>query len=150
MFFNQWLKGVFMRINEIANEIYNKAKKACKKPIPVKIKGPVTEETLIKTLESEQQIIHPGDYVVTGIQGEEYPISANVFRDYEPAFEVGEKMYKKKAKIVYAYKVDFSGEVATSQGDILSFKPGYYIVMESPENLWAVDGKVFEESYDFL
>lgn len=139
-----------MRINNIANEIFNKARKACKKPIPIKIEGPVTNDKMIKSMENDHQIAHPGDYVVTGMKGEEYPIPANVFQEYEPAFEAGKNMYKKKTKIVYAYKVDFPGELVTTQGDILLFQPGYYIVMESPENMWAVDGKIFGESYDFV
>ena len=52
-------------------------------------------------------------------------------------------------KIVYAYQVDFNGSVKTSRDEILEFQPGYYIVMESPENMWAVEGKVFEETYEF-
>jgi hypothetical protein len=139
-----------MRINYISDEIFRKAKKACKKPIAVKIEGPVTAETVVSSWENTAQIAHPGDYIVTGIKGEQYPIPEAVFKDYERDPEAGEHMYKKAMKIIYAHKVDFQGEVETSQGDILEFQPGYYIVMESPENMWAVEGQVFDESYDFV
>ncbi|MBO1514346.1 hypothetical protein [Metabacillus bambusae] len=136
-----------MRINDIALEIFNKAKKAYKKPVSVHIEGPVQSEKVISTWENKNQIASPGDYIISGIKGEKYPIPATVFNDYEPDFETGVNMYKKKKKIVYVYKVDFKGEVKTAQGEILDFQPGYYIVMESPDKMWAVDGKVFEQSY---
>lgn len=139
-----------MRINDIANDIFNKASKAYKKPVPVKIEGPILHETFIRSWENDQLPVHRGDYIITGIKGEKYPISSTVFHEYERAIEAGENMYKKKMKIVYAYQVDFKGTVITSQNKMLEFQPGYYIVMESPENMWAVEENVFKESYVFI
>lgn len=138
------------KINNIVNDIFLKARKAYKKPVLVRIDGPVTEDTEINTWESDKQIAKPGHYIVTGIKGEKYPIPESVFHDYEPVQDAGENMYRKKKKIVFAYKVNFSGVVETISGELLEFKPGYYIVMESDDNMWAVDGEVFEEAYEII
>ena len=65
-----------MLINDIANDILKKARKAYKKPIPVKIEGPVMTETVIRSWENDHQMANPGDYIVTGIKGEKYPLPA--------------------------------------------------------------------------
>lgn len=138
-----------MRINDIGNDIFNKSKKAYKKPVSVKIEGPVEVETEVNSWENDRQIAHPGEYIVTGIKGEKYPIPSSVFAEYELVDDEALK-YSKKMKIINAYKVDSDGEVLTAQGEILEFHPGYYIVMESPTIMWAVEGSIFEESYEFL
>ncbi len=136
-----------MRINEIANEIYSKSFEVYKKPIAVKIEGPIKEVINFSTLESKSQTARIGDYIVTGIKGEKYPISKEVFTEYIHSPEDGPNMYKKKKKLLKAYKVDFKGEVATAQGEVLNFRPGYYIVMETPEKMWAVEESIFDISY---
>ena len=136
-----------MIVNHFAEEIYHKSIPVIKKPIPVKITGPFDTKQKIKTLESEVQLVRPGNYIVEGPMGEKYPISPKVFADYEPHLDAGKDMFIKKEIIVRAYQVDFKGIIKTSEEDILNFSPGYYIVMESPDNMWAVENKIFEQTY---
>ncbi len=58
-----------------------------KKPVVVSARGPIEEEETIETLEGP---LHAsvGDYVITGVQGEVYPIKADIFEaTYEPVKE---------------------------------------------------------------
>lgn len=72
-------KGAFMLINNKANDILKKARKAYKKPIPVKLVGPVSTENVISSWENDHQIAKPGDYIVTGVKGQKYPLASLPF-----------------------------------------------------------------------
>ncbi|MEK4230859.1 hypothetical protein [Solibacillus sp. FSL H8-0538] len=137
-----------MKINEIGTKLFNQASLAYKKPIHIKIEGPIQEQQIIASLENNEQVAKKGDYIVTGVQGEQYPIGPEVFADYDKVD--GENVYCKKKKMVHVYKVDFKGEVETTQGSTLYFQPGYYIVMESPTDMWAVAGDIFETTYEIV
>ena len=51
-----------------------------KKPIVVRVRGPITKEETIETLEG---IHHAsvGDYIICGVKGEEYPIKPDIFKE---------------------------------------------------------------------
>ncbi len=58
-----------------------------KRPVVVDVRGPVTEPEEIGTLEGTMRA-DVGDYIITGVQGELYPIKGSIFREtYEPAEE---------------------------------------------------------------
>lgn len=139
-----------MNINNMVQQFFEKASLAYKKPIKVKIEGPMTEPKMVASLENTEQIARIGDYIVTGINGEQYPIGPAVFTEYEVTSEQEPHLYRKKKKIIHAYKVDFKGEIETVQGSVLYFEPGYYIVMQSPTDAWAVAGEIFEATYEFV
>ncbi len=55
-----------------------------KKPVEIDAVR-LTREVTIKTLEGKM-IGHPGDWLITGIKGEQYPCRNDIFRaSYEPA-----------------------------------------------------------------
>ena len=135
-----------MKINDQLQELYAQASRAYKKPVIVKIDGPIEEAQPIASLENTAQQVQVGDYIVTGVRGERYPIGPAVFADYEPVLEKP-GFYMKKKLYIHVYQVDMSGEIETAQGSILYFEPGYYIVMQSPTDAWAVAQEIFEETY---
>jgi hypothetical protein len=55
-----------------------------KKPVVIDAEGPLAEQRLIETLEGTMRA-DVGDYVITGIHGEQYPCKPDVFAaTYEP------------------------------------------------------------------
>lgn len=58
-----------------------------KRPIVVEVEGPITEERIIPTLEGDH-LASVGDYIITGVQGEQYPCKPDIFHaTYEPVEE---------------------------------------------------------------
>ncbi len=58
-----------------------------KKPVVIEARGPITEEETVETLEGT---LHAsvGDYIITGVQGEIYPVKPDIFEaTYEPVVE---------------------------------------------------------------
>ena len=49
-----------------------------KRPVIVQARGPVTEEEVIRTLEGDHLAL-VGDYVIRGVEGEEYPCKPGIF-----------------------------------------------------------------------
>lgn len=58
-----------------------------KRPVVVEARGPVTEVESIETLEGTMRA-DVGDYIITGVQGEQYPCKPDIFEStYEPVEE---------------------------------------------------------------
>ena len=53
-------------------------RKARKKPIAITVEGPIKIEREIYTLEGHM-LASVGDYIITGVNGEKYPIKPDVF-----------------------------------------------------------------------
>lgn len=138
------------KVNAELPQLFENAFKAYKKPVLVKITGPLATSEEVKSLENDKQLAKVGDYIVTGVDGERYPISAEVFANYEAVEENGEVFYRKKKQVIRAIQVDFEGVIETAQGSILNFQPSYYIVMQSPTDAWAVEKTIFEKTYEKL
>jgi len=138
-----------LNINDMLQTYYEQGLTAFKKPVLVKIEGPIEEEQVISSLENAKQLARVGDYVVTGVEGEQYPISPEVFTEYEIS-KTKENHYYKKKRFVKAYEVDFEGTIETPQGAILNFQPGYFIVMQSPTDAWTVEGNIFRATYEIV
>lgn len=51
-----------------------------KQPVEVKARGPVDEREKIATREGVV-VAYPGDYVIRGVEGEVYPIGADIFEE---------------------------------------------------------------------
>lgn len=51
--------------------------KAIKKPIPVNARQ-VSKKTIVKTIEGTL-IAQPGDWILTGVDGEEWPVKKEIF-----------------------------------------------------------------------
>lgn len=57
----------------------------------------LTRKVTIKTLEGEM-VGNPGDWLITGVQGEQYPCKDDIFRaTYEPVDEFATKHFEAKA-----------------------------------------------------
>lgn len=57
-----------------------------KKPVVIEAVQ-ATEETTIHTLEGDM-IAHPGDWIITGVKGEQYPCLREIFEEtYDPVEE---------------------------------------------------------------
>lgn len=51
-----------------------------KKPVQVEARGPIEEPEQIETEEGTMQA-RPGDYIIRGVEGEEYPIKPDIFEE---------------------------------------------------------------------
>ena len=50
-----------------------------KKPVVVEAEGPITEARVIHTLEGDMQA-DVGDFIITGVNGEQYPCKPDIFK----------------------------------------------------------------------
>ncbi len=64
---------------EIAEPPAAGTKKYVKKPIPIKA-YPADREMIIHTLEGDMKAM-PGDYIITGVKGEQYPVKKEIFEE---------------------------------------------------------------------
>lgn len=51
-----------------------------KMPVVVRVRGPITKEQNIETIEGTHHA-SIGDYIIRGIRGEEYPIKPDIFKE---------------------------------------------------------------------
>ena len=74
--------------SEVCQDKYSKTlRKYRKKPVIIEAEGPITDGRVIKTLEGDM-IASPGDFIITGVQGEQYPCKPDIFHaTYEPVGE---------------------------------------------------------------
>lgn len=124
---------------------------------PIKAIQNSKESKVIQTLEGEV-IANVGDYVVTGVNGEQYPVSKETFeRKYE---KVNETTYRKKKGQVKAFQLedDISITLSDNRG-VLSGKTGDFLVTSPSEyekfngsdldeiDVWVVNEEIFPKLY---
>lgn len=107
----------------------------------------ITEECeTIDTLEGNV-VGWKGDYVVTGVDNEVYPVPREKFENNYEEFEDG---YRKKEKVITANraKKPFKIELSDNRGT-LTAKAGDMIVAESEDSLgfYVVDSDIFDKLY---
>ncbi|MGH9940812.1 MAG: PGDYG domain-containing protein [Pyrinomonadaceae bacterium] len=116
-----------------------------KKPVPVKIEA-VKEARKIETKEGTQEIA-PGQYLATGVQGEQYAFGRDVFDTYEP-FPERPGYYRKRADvIVEAVKLAFPVELHRP-GWEHSGKAGDWLITLAPDDQYVCDAEIFVETYE--
>jgi len=72
-----------------------KTVKIRKKPVVVEAE-PVDERTELETREGTL-VAERGDFVITGVEGEQYPIDAEIMKDtYEPADEDAQELWQER------------------------------------------------------
>lgn len=49
-----------------------------KKPVVIRARGPITASEVISTLEGDMRA-DIGDYIITGVKGEQYPCKPDIF-----------------------------------------------------------------------
>lgn len=129
-------------LNNFGKSVFQSSTEVYKKPIVIQIGDALTEETTIDTLEGP--VVAPVGYrVVTGVKGEQYPIPATAFAQYE-AVEGG---YAKMKVVVRAIQLSQAGQVTTPWGATLNAQIGDFLVMEDEDNMWVVEKDIFENTY---
>lgn len=117
-------------------------KQFIKKPIPVKIE-PVTEETTIPTLEGSQDV-RPGQYLCTGIKGEQYAFGPSTFALYDPVPD-RPGYYAKRPCPVWAFQLSQSVEIFRPDWQHKGKEGDWLIVL--PSEQYVVDAEVFAATY---
>lgn len=121
--------------------------KVTKKPVVIDYRFATVTE-VIETLEGPVTA-QPGDAVITGVKGEQYPIQRFKFDDWYVITEEG-KAYK-KPMVVEAEKMDVEFEVKVSwANEPIKGKVGDYRLTYGPGDFGAVAADVFAESYDIV
>ena len=93
-----------------------------------------------------------GDAILTGVAGEHWPIARLAFEDSYQAVlpakmgDVG--MYCKRPMIVEARRVAHTSTVVLSNADVLSAKPGDWIVTGPDGEEWVVEANIFAKTYE--
>jgi hypothetical protein len=105
---------------------------------------------VLQTLEGVVNI-RAGDYLAVGVVGEQWRISATTFeRSKRAVSEPDAEGFTQYETVgtVRAAQIHEPFEVKLAQGDILSGKPGDYLVRSASGNAWIVDRAIFEQSYE--
>jgi len=118
-----------------------------KKPVPVRIE-PVTEARRIKTKEGSQEI-KPGQYLATGVRGEQYAFAPDVFETYEPMAERPGYYVKHRDTTVEAVRLAFPIDLHRP-GWEHSGKAGDWLITRTPEDQYICDAEIFAESYELV
>lgn len=110
------------------------------------------EQRIIRTLEGEVTC-QAGDAIVTGVKGEQWPVSRERFaKTYKNCNEKmpmgGNGIYCRKPMNVLARQIEEHDEVSLSYDrGVLKGKPGDWLVLGPEGDHWIVDGEVFSETY---
>lgn len=124
---------------------------AQKKPLKREVEIAPTDG-VCKTLEGEVSY-RSGDAIMTGEQGEQWPIQADKFAEkYRPAegTSPGESgTYEAKPSNVLVMKLDTEMDVPVGwQDDPLKGKPGDYLVQYGPGDHGVIQSEIFQASYE--
>ena len=123
--------------------------KAYKKPDKREPFRVATDKGTIDTLEGPVKYSQ-GDYIMTGPNGEEYPISPQTFKDLKTDNRDGTASPKKIVKL--AKLADHDGEVTLKyNGSKLAYSRGEDIIVRHGENDYGVVKKdIFAQTYEKL
>ena len=102
------------------------------------------DETVVSTLEGKM-LGHAGDWLITGVRGERYPCSPDVFnRTYE---HVSGKRFRKLPVIVDALQLTRRVSIETGQG-VLVGEPGDWLISGMDGSQYPCGAGIFEETYE--
>jgi PGDYG protein len=126
------------------------ALRVCKKPIPVRVEF-AAADGVCETLEGPVRY-RSGDAILTGIQGERWPVRRDVFRsNYEPLAPIraGENgNYRKAPTVTYALRLERARDVPVGwQDDPLRGQPGDWLLQYSDGTYGVVQDHIFRETY---
>jgi hypothetical protein len=115
-----------------------------KKPTLLKVVF-AESDGICQTLEGEVPY-HTGDAIVTGTEGEVWPIKRDLFeQNYEPA-EGG--LFRKKPITVWALCLTEDTELEREDGAVLKGRRGDWLVQYAPGDQAIVRGDIFEKTYE--
>ena len=104
----------------------------------------LTDETVVSTLEGKM-LGHVGDWLITGVRGEQYPCSPDVFnRTYE---HVAGKRFRKLPVVVDALRLTRRVSIETGQG-VLVGEPGDWLINGVDGSQYPCGAGIFEETYE--
>ena len=126
-----------------------KAVVARKKPIPLKVDFAEKDGT-IETKEGTQPY-KAGDAIVTGTEGEQWPIPTDSFNKTYEVVDKDKGLYAKKSIDVYARKMGdpFTVNISWSNKPLVG-KPGDWLVQYRADDFGIVDGGIFNKTYDII
>tara|TARA_B100000214_G_scaffold332240_1_gene273639 strand:+ start:913 stop:1362 length:450 start_codon:yes stop_codon:yes gene_type:complete len=118
--------------------------KTAKKPIPLQFRY-AKGDGWIKTKEGEVRM-KAGDAIMTGTEGENWPIPAEKFaQTYD---DLGDGTAAKKNIPVFAKEMDQPFQVKVSwSNDLLQGEPGDYLVQYGPGDYGVVGREIFAKTY---
>jgi hypothetical protein len=115
-----------------------------KKPISLTVKF-AESEGICKTLEGEVPYAK-GDAIITGTEGETWPVNRAIFdQNYE---HVEGDVYRKKPIKVLAKCLSVDYELVRPDGAVLKGGPGDWLVEYSPDDHAIVRSDIFEKTYE--
>ena len=128
-----------------------RALRVCKKPIPVQVEFAATDGTC-ETLEGPVRF-RAGDAILTGVQGERWPVSReNFLSSYQavPPTQAGHNgAYRKDAAPAYAMRLDQRQDVPVGwQNDPLHGEPGDWLLQYADGTRGVLRDQIFRETYD--
>lgn len=104
----------------------------------------LTETAVVKTPEGDMTG-SPGDWLITGVHGEQYPCSADTFRkSYE---HVQGNRYRKRPIIVEAIPLIHRISIETGSGTLVG-RPGDWLVHGVNGSQYPCSADVFRETYE--
>ena len=155
LLFENWRRYLIEAIGDTENPELSEDSDAIetfKKPLPLHFRIADREET-IETKEGPVTA-QGGDYIMTGTEGENWPIPAAKFEEtydilstYDKEPVKGEAA--KKKIIVFAKQMSEPFQVKVSwSSDLLSGDPGDYLVQYGPGDYGVVGKEIFEKTYE--
>lgn len=121
-------------------------KQYIKNPVEIKIEK-VLEATTIPTLEGSQNI-KEGQYLATGVKGEQYAFDEDVFREYTPVPNREGYYFKDTANQAPVWAAQLAYPIEIHRPDWKhAGKAGDYFVFKSATSQYVVDKEVFEMTY---
>ena len=127
------------------------ALRVCKKPIPVQVEFAAVGGTC-DTLEGAVRF-RAGDAILTGVQGERWPVSRETFlstyQAVPPTRAGANGAYRKVAAPAYAMRLEQRRDVPVGwQNDPLHGQPGDWLLQYADGSRGVLRDQIFRESYD--
>ena len=120
---------------------------------PVELEAePVTHEHVVKTWEGPRTA-YPGDYVVTGVKGERWPVPGQRFPELYDIVETlgpsGRVRIRKRIFEVPVFQV-YQGVRFHVRGEDFHAGTGYFIVSHPDQSCYPCEPDVFFETFEIL
>jgi hypothetical protein len=120
-------------------------KRYIQKPVEVSATR-VMETGEVNSLEGTEKCA-PGDWIITGVKGERWPISNETFKSKYKAIDEKKGLYRKRPVSVEAIQMHCSFTVQARWG-LLTGQPGDWLVFANESDSYVCAQNVFEETYE--
>ncbi len=114
---------------------------------PVELKAVQTKAAMVvQTLEGPVEA-EPGDWIMTGLKGEHWPIKPQAFADSYDTVPGVADMFRKRSMEILAVQIDEPMQIITNSGKIFNGKTDDWMVIGPKGDKWFVDNEIFKASY---